>query len=218
MNKHKNSFRWELFDKVPVVGILREVSTEDADMILPVFIDTGFTTIEIPINSDNSASLISRLVQHFGDRLNIGAGTVTDMQDLHKALDAGAGFIVTPVVAEEVIQYCERERIPVFPGAFTPTEIVKAWKLGASMVKVFPADELGPGYIKALKAPLKNIKLLPTGGISIDNAREYFVAGAAGLGISTGLFKAELIRNKDWTKLRDHLFHFYQTIQHRPGQ
>lgn len=216
MNNNKNSFRWELFDIVPVVGILREVSTEDADAILPLFIESGFTTIEIPINSDNSASLISRLVQHFGDKLNIGAGTVMDMEDLHTALDAGAGFIVTPIVAEEVIQYCERERIPVFPGAFTPTEIAKAWKAGASMVKVFPADELGPGYIKALKAPLKEIKLLPTGGISINNAHEYFSAGAQGLGVSTGLFKTELIRNKDWTKLREHLSLFYQAIQNRP--
>lgn len=218
MNNHKNSFRWELFEKVPVIGILREVSEDDADIILPIFIESGFTTIEIPINSDNSASLISRLVQRFGDKLNIGAGTVTDLQELHKALGAGACFIVTPIVAEDVIQYCEKERIPVFPGAFTPTEIAKAWNLGASMVKVFPADELGAGYIKAMKAPLKHIKLLPTGGISIDNAREYFVAGAAGLGISTGLFKAELIRNKDWTKLREHLLLFHQTIQNRPGQ
>lgn len=215
MNTNKNSFRWDLFDQVPVVGILRDVSMADADRILPLYIEAGFTTIEVPVNTEDSVLLISRLVQHFGDKLNVGAGSVIDLQDLHKALDAGACFVVTPVVDEEVIRYCASESIPVFPGAFTPTEIVKAWRSGAAMVKVFPAGESGPDYIKALKAPLKNIKLLPTGGISIKNANDYFLAGAQGLGVSTGLFKSELIRNKDWTKLREHLFAFYQVIQNR---
>ncbi len=215
MSNNRNSFNRDLFDQLPVIGILRDVSLEDADRIVPLYIEAGFTTLEVPINCDDAEELIRSFVQHFGDRLNIGAGSVLDKSDLDKALGAGAEFIVTPIVDEEVIRSCVNKAIPIFPGAFSPTEIAKAWKLGATMVKVFPAEELGLGYIQALKAPLKNITLLPTGGISIDNAVAYFRAGAQGLGISTGLFKSELIRNKDWDGLRKHLRAFYQTMQER---
>jgi len=208
MKSAKNEFRWSLFEELPVVGIMRNISKEDADEILPGFIGAGFTTLEVSLSSPNAPGLISGLVQQYGDHLNVGAGTVIDLQDLQVALEAGAGFIVTPVVDEDVIRYCAANGIPVFAGAFTPTEIVKAWKLGASMVKVFPADELGPGYIKSLKAPLEKIRLLPTGGISADNAQNYLNAGADGLGVSTGLFKADLISNKKWTELKDYLRRF----------
>lgn len=215
MSTHRNNFRWELFDQLPVVGILRNVSIEEAAMILPVYIEAGFTTIEVPINSENSAELIRRLVLDFGGTLNIGAGSVIDLPDLQQALDAGAGFIVTPVIDEEVISHCVNEDIPIFPGAFSPTEVAKAWKLGAAMVKVFPAGGAGVDYIKALKEPLKGIKLLPTGGVSINNAKDYFLAGAQGLGVSTGLFKSELIRNKEWGKLWEHFVSFHRVIQNR---
>jgi len=215
MSINKNSFNTEMFDQLPIVGILRDVSMEDADRILPLYVEAGFTTIEVPINCDDAEQLIQYIVSNYGDRLNVGAGSVIDVSDLEKALDVGSEFIVTPVVDEEVIRSCVTLGIPIFPGAFSPTEIAKAWKLGATMVKVFPADELGIGYIKALKAPLKGIKLLPTGGISIDNARSYFKAGAQGVGVSTGLFKSELIRNKDWDRLRAHFVAFYQAVQNR---
>lgn len=215
MSINKNSFNTALFNQIPVVGILRDVSMEDADQILPLYIEAGFTTMEIPINCDNAERLIRAIVSRFGDKLNVGAGSVIDVSDMEKALDAGACFIVTPVVDEEVIRRCVAEDIPVFPGAFSPTEIVKAWKLGATMVKVFPAEELGLGYIKAMKAPLKSIQLLPTGGVSIENVQSYFQAGAQGVGVSTGLFKFELIRNKDWSRLQDHFVSFYQMVQTR---
>ncbi|NGM60867.1 bifunctional 4-hydroxy-2-oxoglutarate aldolase/2-dehydro-3-deoxy-phosphogluconate aldolase [Sphingobacterium sp. SGG-5] len=215
MSNNRNSFNRALFDQLPVVGILRDVSLEDAMMILPLFIEAGFTTVEVPINSEGAEKLIQHLAQHFGEKLNIGAGTVIDLSDLDRALAAGSGFIVTPVVDEQVIESCVDKGISVFPGALTPTEIVKAWKLGATMVKVFPADEMGPRYIKALKAPLKHIKLLPTGGISVENANDYFLAGAEGIGVSTGLFKSELIRNKDWQGLREHLLSFRRIIGDR---
>src|SRR5690606_7716744 len=215
MRNNRNRFDRSLFDQLPVIGILRDVSLEDAEIILPLFIEAGFTTIEVPINSKDAEELIHKLTLHFGEKLNIGAGSVIDLSDLDKAFAAGAEFIVTPVVDEKVITSCVSKGIPVFPGAFSPTEIAKAWKLGATMVKVFPADEMGPRYIKALKAPLKHIKLLPTGGISIENANDYFLAGAEGIGVSTGLFKSELIKNKDWDRLGEHLRSFHQIIGDR---
>jgi len=215
MKNSGNSFNWELFNRMPIIGILRDIRIEDAKIIVPLYVQAGFTNIEITINSEGAETSIHRLVQEFGTKVNIGAGTVLDLLDLKKALDAGANFIVTPSTDEEVIRACAKEGIPIFPGAFTPTEIVKAWQLGATMVKVFPAEQLGLDYIKALKAPLKQIKLLPTGGIYIGNVREYFHAGVHGLGISSGLFPSQLIRDKDWKGLREHLHAFYHTIQDR---
>lgn len=213
MGNNRNGFDRSLFDQLPVIGILRDVSLEDAEIILPLFIDAGFTTIEIPINSENAEVLIHQLVKEYGKILNIGAGSVINLIDLEKSLYAGASFIVTPVVDEEVITYCVDKGIPVFPGALSPTEIVKAWKLGATMVKVFPANEMGHGYIKALKAPLKTVKLLPTGGISIDNAKSYLDAGSDGLGVSSGLFKTELINKRNWEELKQHLKSFCKIIK-----
>jgi 2-dehydro-3-deoxyphosphogluconate aldolase / (4S)-4-hydroxy-2-oxoglutarate aldolase len=154
------------------------------------------------MNSAGATETIASLVKNYGDRLNIGAGTVCDLNDLDKALLAGAQFIVTPILDEEVIRACVAANIPVFPGAFTPTEILKAWKLGATMVKVFPASKLGPEFIKELLAPLNYLKLLPTGGINLQNFREYFNAGAQGVGIGSGLFPAELINNGRWEELK----------------
>src|SRR5690606_18081736 len=103
------------------------------------------------------------------------------------ALDAGAQFVVTPITDEEVISACVERDIPIFPGAYTPTEIYKAWSLGASMVKVFPASKLGPDYIKEVLAPLQQIHLMPTGGVGLENMEAFYKAGAKGFGIGSQL-------------------------------
>jgi len=218
MTATKRVFSRDLFEEVPLVGILRDVSVADAEIILPLFIDAGFTTIEVPINSKDSEELINRLALHFGDRLNIGAGSVADVQDLRKALDAGASFIVTPVVVEEVIITSVGLSIPIFPGAFTTTEIWAAWRLGAAMVKVFPAKNLGIEFINALKGPMPHIKLLPTGGIDIGNATDFLKAGASGLGVSEGLFKKEFIKNRQWEVLGKHFKEFKKRIESTIGK
>jgi len=200
---------------MPVIGILRRMPEEDIMPILKAYREAGFTTIEITIDTVNSERFIADAIKEFGETLNIGAGTVLDKKDLDTSIKAGAQFVVTPMVNEDLITECVKMDVPVFPGAYTPTEIFYAWKSGASMVKVFPAGEAGMDYIRALKGPLKDIRLLPTGGISINNANDYFRAGAEGLGVSTGLFKPDLIRKKDWEKLREHLLLFHQAIQSR---
>ena len=113
-------------------------------------------------------------------------------------------FIVTPVINEEVIQSCVSQGIPIFPGAFTPTEIYKAWSLGASAVKVFPATQLGVTYIKDVSAPLNDIKLLPTGGVSKTNIKSFFEAGAYGVGMGSSLFDKQLISDQNYTALKEH--------------
>jgi len=206
------AFSWDSFSAVPIVGIIRNLSFEIVNKILPVYISSGLTNLEITMNTPSAADIINHAAQKYGGELNIGAGTVCNIDDLKIALDAGAQFIVTPILDSEVVETCVSLNIPVFPGAFTPTEIYNAWKLGASMVKVYPATSLGPDYIKDVKAPLNQVKLLPTGGINIDNIQSFMKAGADGLGIGSQLFDKTLIKNEDWHGLKVHFKKHFDLI------
>ncbi|MEO5648579.1 MAG: bifunctional 4-hydroxy-2-oxoglutarate aldolase/2-dehydro-3-deoxy-phosphogluconate aldolase [Ginsengibacter sp.] len=201
--KIRNQFSWQSFQATPVIGIIRNLSSEIIEKIAPLCQKAGLATLEITMNTDDALQIIKSLsLQYPG--LNIGAGTVLEMVDLKHALDAGASFIVTPVFNEEVITYCVRNEIPVFPGALTPTEIYKAWKLGASAVKVFPASQFGPSYLKELQGPLGQIKLLPTGGISLENIEPFFKAGAKGVGMGSTLFNKNFLLERDFERLYLH--------------
>jgi 2-dehydro-3-deoxyphosphogluconate aldolase/(4S)-4-hydroxy-2-oxoglutarate aldolase len=136
--------------------------------------------------------------------LNIGAGTVCNLNDLRIALAAGARFIVTPVVNQKVIEECVHKGIPVFPGALTPSEVYNAHSFGAAGVKVFPAGPLGPQYIRNILGPFQNIKLFPTGGVNLDNCLNFLESGAYGVGIGGELFRKDLINKKDWKELGIH--------------
>lgn len=155
------------------------------------------------MNTPDVARIIVELNRQFPD-LNVGAGTVCTPKELTVALDAGASFIVTPILEEEVIATCVKIGVPVFPGAYTPTEIFKAWQLGASAVKVFPAGGLGVKYIKDLSGPLPQIKLVPTGGVSLSNIRTFFEAGVTGVGMGSSLLDKQLIASGDFAGLEDH--------------
>ena len=208
----KSTFSWELFQKVPIVGIVRNLSLEDLIQILPIFREAGLTTIEITMNTPGAEEMIAYALEKESDGLNIGAGTVCTKEDLSLALDAGAQFIVTPIINKKVIKSCVKKGIPVFPGAFTPTEIYNAWTLGADMVKIYPATSLGPEYIKDLKAPMNQLKLLPTGGVSLDNMSDFIKAGANGLGIGGQLFDKKLIQEKNWEGLKVHFQQFVNKL------
>lgn len=210
MSEH--TFSWELFNKAPLVGIIRNVSLEDVKRILPIYREAGLTTVEITMNTPGATDMIRYALEseHYG--LNIGAGTVCTKDDLDAALDAGAQFIVTPVLSKKVVKSCVKKGIPVFPGAYTPTEVFNAWSLGASMVKIYPATALGPGYIKDLKAPMSQLKLLPTGGVSLENMEAFLKAGANGLGIGGQLFDKKLIQDKNWDGLKAHFLQFAQKL------
>ena len=205
-----NSFSWEAFLKIPVVGILRNVALDKTEILSGHYLDAGLTTLEITMNSEGATEIISSLNVRYGGQLNIGAGTVCTLKDLDKALKAGASFIVTPITDKRIIKECVANKIPVFAGAYSPTEIYKAWKFGASMVKVFPAGTLGPGYIKEILAPLNEIKLLPTGGVTIHNFSDFLKAGAHGLGMGSHLLPKDLIETNQWEALRNHLSGFVE--------
>lgn len=197
------SFSWERFEAMPVVGIMRNISQHHAEILAMHYFKSDLGTLEITMNSPDAPAIITSLIHMLGDRLNIGAGTVCTLEDLDKALTAGAQFIVTPILNEAVIKTCVARQIPVFPGAYTPTEIYSAWSLGASMVKVFPATQLGPGYIKDVLAPLPKVKLIPTGGVTVDNFTTFLSAGAKAVAVGSHLFPPHLIDNGDWAAIDD---------------
>jgi 2-dehydro-3-deoxyphosphogluconate aldolase/(4S)-4-hydroxy-2-oxoglutarate aldolase len=204
---NKLVFSWEKFYHVPIVGIMRNFSLAAVKDIMPVYQAAALHCIEITMNTKNAADIIHFLRRQY-PALNIGAGTVCTQKDLQTATDAGAQFIVTPVTDKKIIRACVKQKLPVFPGAFTPTEIYKAWTLGASMVKLYPAKVLGAAYIKDIKAPFNHIKLLPTGGVGLDDIPVYRQAGADGFGIGSPLFNKQLIEEKNWAALLEHFKSF----------
>lgn len=210
-------FPWELFFQAPLIGIIRGLTAEAVNHILPAYRASGLTTIEITMNTPGAEAMIQRAIEQESDVLIIGAGTVCTTDDLEKALDAGAQFIVTPVINKKVIQASVKRGIPIFPGAFTPSEIYTAWSLGASMVKVYPATSLGPDYIRDIKAPLNQVKVMPTGGISLDNMNAYFNAGADALGVGSQLFDRKLIQEEDWRGLQNHFRQFSKKLPASPA-
>jgi len=212
-----HQFSHEVFEAMPVIGIMRNFSFGIIEKIVPLYKSAGLTTLEITMNSDGAYETIKNLSADYPG-LNIGAGTVCEMEDLHTALKAGASFIVTPVLNEEAIAFCVANKIPVFPGAFTPTEIYKAWKSGATAVKIFPASRFGPAYLKEIKAPLNKIKLLPTGGVSLENIGDFFKAGAMGAGMGSTLFDKEMISKEDFEGLYLHFKKIVSKVNEQGGR
>lgn len=191
------------FEKLPVLGILRNVFLSELPSLVSTIIDSGLKTIEIAMNTDDASSLIKEAVILAGGRLTVGAGTVLNIEKLETVLGAGATFIVTPVLIKEVADYCIKNKIPVFPGALTPSEIYKAWERGAAMVKVFPAKVFGPDYFRELRGPFNDIKLMAVGGVTPENAAEYFRNGANAIAFGANVFKREWLDKKDFLSIKN---------------
>lgn len=189
---------------MPLVGIIRGIPAEAIEAMVPHYVAAGLTTLEITLNTPDALAIISSLTAAWGGKLNIGAGSVCTLEDLDQAVAAGAGFIVSPITDPSLIRACVQQKLPVFPGAYSPTEVYQAWQSGATMVKLFPASLGGPEYVKALKGPLPLVPLLPTGGVSLDNLAAFVQAGAAGFGLGGGLFPRPLWEGKQGEALERH--------------
>ncbi|MEP2689016.1 bifunctional 4-hydroxy-2-oxoglutarate aldolase/2-dehydro-3-deoxy-phosphogluconate aldolase [Maribacter dokdonensis] len=201
--QNKTDFSWERYNSTPIVGIIRGLGIDTVRQIVKAYTVAEFYTIEVTMNTPHVAEIITELRLNYPD-LNVGAGTVCNMADLDKAITAGAQFIVTPILDEEVVKKCVAKEIPIFPGAYTPTEIYRAWTLGASAVKIFPATQLGTRFIKDVLAPLDEIKLMPTGGVSRQNIKSFFEAGVTGVGMGSSLFDKQMIKDNDFDSLQHH--------------
>ena len=173
----------------------------------------GLKNLEITMNTEGVEDQIRTCRETYGSSLNIGAGTVCHKQDLERALDAGAQFIVTPNVNLEVIETCVTKMIPIFVGAFTPTEIELAYRAGATMVKIFPAETLGPAYLKAVRGPFNQIPLMPTGGVTPETMQDWKDAGAKAYGVGGKLYNSSMAKDGDWDGLRKLADSFVQAVQ-----
>ena len=179
------------FRRLPLLGILRGIAAADVAPLADTVAAAGLDAIEITMNTDGAPALIRAMVAAGQGRLMVGAGTVLTPDDLDAALDAGATFIVMPVVVPAVIDRCVTRKVAVFPGALTPQEIFSAWTAGATMVKLFPAGSLGPAYIKEVTGPFRDVALLACGGVNADNLGAYFAAGASAVAFGASVFRAD---------------------------
>ncbi|MDP3792014.1 MAG: bifunctional 4-hydroxy-2-oxoglutarate aldolase/2-dehydro-3-deoxy-phosphogluconate aldolase [Candidatus Omnitrophota bacterium] len=189
------------FKKKPVIGILRGIEPDVIEELTETVIFAGLGAIEITMNTNGAAALIAKMARCAKGRIAVGAGTVLKKDSLKSALDAGATFIVTPVMVEDVVKYCVRNKIPVFPGALAPSEIYNAWDAGATMVKVFPSSCFGAKYFKEIKGPFNEIELLACGGVTPENMNDYFANGAAAIAFGAGVFKKEWLAKKDFASI-----------------
>ena len=189
------------FKKQPIIGIVRGVKLEQIEPLIEAVIASGLGTLEITMNTQNAAQLIQKAKKIAQKRLMLGAGTVLNMDSLRSALDSGATFILMPTLVEDVLGYCVKKKIPVFPGALTPQEIYSVWREGATMVKVFPAKFFGPTYFREIKGPFNDIELLACAGVTPQNLREYFACGASAVAFGGSVFTKERLQNKDYTSI-----------------
>ncbi|MDD5130855.1 MAG: bifunctional 4-hydroxy-2-oxoglutarate aldolase/2-dehydro-3-deoxy-phosphogluconate aldolase [Candidatus Omnitrophica bacterium] len=187
-----------VFKKKPILGILRGIDIDLIEPLIETVISAGLETLEITMNTYDAAAIIKKAKQAGGKYLTLGAGTVLTRQELNSALKNGASFIVLPVLVKEVVEYCIKNKIPVFPGAFTPQEIYQAHKSGATMVKVFPGKFFGPEYLKEIKGPFAEIELLACGGVTPGNLKNYFAAGASAVTFGASIFRRDLLLAKDF--------------------
>lgn len=188
-----------LFKTLPIMGILRGIDAKLVAPIVEILQSSGLMTIEVTMNTAGAPELIEAIIKRGRDKITVGAGTVLTTDDLHKALDAGASFIVLPSLVPEVVEHCAKQGIPVFPGALTPTEIYNAWRSGATMVKVFPANRFGPGYLREIKGPFQDIQLLACGGVNSDTVKSYFDCGASAVAVGGSIFKPDLLRGRKYS-------------------
>ena len=177
-----------------MIPVVRASSPEEAIQAVEAIKAGGLPLLEITMTVPGALQVIEELVRRFDDAI-VGAGTVLDADTARACIDAGAQFIVSPALDPETIACCSELDVAVMPGALTPTEVVSAWNAGADLVKVFPAGALGgSSYIKSLKAPLPQIELVPTGGVTLVNAADFIKAGAAAVGVGADLVDTKAIR------------------------
>lgn len=184
-----------------IIAILRGLPKDKAADVAGALNAAGVVFAEITLNTEGALEMISKWREGFGDRMRIGAGTVIDLNSAKEAIAAGAEYLVTPNLDEEVIGYALEQGVGVFPGAMTPTEIVRAWKAGATAVKIFPMGSLGIDYFKEIRAPLNSIPMIPTGGVRLGNIQDFFAAGATAVGMGSTIVNLDLVHNSRYEEI-----------------
>jgi 2-dehydro-3-deoxyphosphogluconate aldolase/(4S)-4-hydroxy-2-oxoglutarate aldolase len=196
-----------------VIAVIRAFPKALGKQLAQAMQQGGIRLIEITWNSDQPEHLIPELRAEMPDCI-VGTGTILTEDELKSAIAQGAQFVFTPHVNLQLIATANAHNIPIIPGALSPTEMVTAWQAGATAVKVFPAQAVGGiDYIKSLQGPLGNIPLIPTGGVTLDNAQAFIEAGATAVGLSSQLFPKSLIRDGNWEAIKQRAITLRQTLQ-----
>lgn len=202
-------------------GIVAVVRSPDSQQLVDVaraLADGGVSVVEITLSVPNALEVLRQVRQALGERVLLGAGTVLDAETARAVLLAGAEYIVAPTLNLEVIRLCQRYDKLVMPGAFSPTEVLTAWEAGADIVKVFPADVVGPAYFKALRGPLPQIRLMPTGGVDLTTAAAFLKAGACCLGVGGQLVEPKAVAERNFDRIRDLARQYVAIVKHVRSQ
>jgi 2-dehydro-3-deoxyphosphogluconate aldolase/(4S)-4-hydroxy-2-oxoglutarate aldolase len=177
----------------------------------------GVRAIEVTMTVPRAAALINDLARTLPDDFIVGAGTVLDAATAREVIDAGARFVVSPVFRRPVLEACHEKDMPAMPGCFTPTEILDAWDAGADVVKVFPATALGPGFFSDIRGPLPQVRLMPTGGVTRDNAGDWIRAGAVAIGVGTALVDRQAVADGRFDEITARARHFVEAVSRARG-
>jgi len=201
-----------------VIPVVRATTADEAMRAIDAIREGGISVLEITMTVPGAVGVIEQVVARFGNDALVGAGTVLDAETARDCVSAGAQFIVSPALNMETIAYCREQDVAVMPGALTPTEVVQAWNAGADFVKVFPAGAVGgASYLKALKAPLPQIELVPTGGVSLKTAADFIKAGAAALGVGADLVDIKAIREGQAALITERAKQFVEIVRTSRG-
>jgi len=206
MNRSVRSSRAAVTEAIERLGVVAVIRLKDATLLRAI-VDAlaigGVQALEVTMTTPRAIELISDIAPTLPDGFLIGAGTVLDAATARQAIEAGAQFVVSPVLRPTIIDECHQHDVAMIPGCFSPTEILDAVDAGADIVKVFPATSLGPGFFKDLRGPFPDVKLMPTGGVTVENAGEWIRAGAAAVGIGSALLPADAIAARRFDKVTD---------------
>ena len=196
-----------------VVAVLRGADPDTLIGIVDALVEGGVTAIELTADTTGIEAMLGELTGSFDDEICIGTGTVLDAETARMTMLAGADFVVSPSLHEDVIEICNRYGTLVAPGIMTPTEAIRGYEMGADLVKVFPASSLGPGHLKSIKGPYSQIPLMPTGGIDLDNAGDYIAAGAECVGAGSALVDYAAAERGEFEAITEQARAFSETIE-----
>ncbi len=191
----------ETLKSTRVLAVLRAPSAATALRAADALVDGGITGLEITYSTPDAPAVIRALDEKYGDRIYLGAGTVTTPRQAEQAADAGARFLVSPGTRESLTTAMKATGLIVMTGALSPTEVMAAVEFGTDVVKVFPASLGGPGYLRALRGPFPDVPLMPTGGVTPDNLGDWFAAGAIAVGAGSDLLPADALAAEDWAEI-----------------
>jgi 2-dehydro-3-deoxyphosphogluconate aldolase/(4S)-4-hydroxy-2-oxoglutarate aldolase len=200
--------------EIGVIPVVRATSADEAMRAIDAIREGGISVLEITMTVPGAVKVIEEVSARYGKDALVGAGTVLDPETATSCISAGAQFVVSPALNLTTIARCQEHDVAVMPGALTPTEVVQAWTAGADFVKVFPAGAVGgPSYLKALKAPLPQIELVPTGGVSLKTAADFIKAGAAALGVGADLVDIKAIREGQASLITERAKQFVEIVR-----